>query len=166
MATDGTVSKLTVSVSRPVCRGFPLTGQLVRIGGMRRNYRGRRKPLCNRSSVSCLRGHKQYTVHTPAMMRLAAIQHKSQNSAICMRPPDLPRLRLRIANSMSSNKARMSSLHCEIAKRAPPNCGYAHFFAFSPSCSANHSSSRLEVATNAHDPAHPRALAAQACKLA
>src|SRR5215510_3590013 len=33
IATRGRVSNLTVSVSRPVCTGFPVTGQLVRIAG-------------------------------------------------------------------------------------------------------------------------------------
>src|SRR5262245_19668663 len=31
----GNVSKLTVSVSKPVCTGFPVSGQLVRISGIR-----------------------------------------------------------------------------------------------------------------------------------
>ena len=114
IVTRGRVSNLTVSVSRPVCTGFPLTGQLVRIAGTV-SYNARRNPRLITSGASCLRGHRQYTVHTPAMTRLAAIQHKRQNSTVCIRPPGLLRFcDSGLQTSMRVKRARMRSLHREM----------------------------------------------------
>jgi len=78
------------------------------------SYNARRNPRLIRSGASCLRGHRQYTVHAPAMTRLAAIQHKRQNSTVCIRPPSSPVLHSGLQTSMRVQRARMRSLHREM----------------------------------------------------
>ena len=55
-------------------------------------YSARRYPLCIRSEASRRPRQRQYTVHTATITRLAVIQQKRQNSAVCIWTP--ARLRL------------------------------------------------------------------------
>jgi hypothetical protein len=79
------------------------------------SYNARRNPRLIRSGASCLRGQRQYTVHTPTMTRLAGTQHKSENSTVCIRPPGLLRFCVSgLQTSMRAKRARMRSLHREM----------------------------------------------------
>jgi len=66
-------------------------------------HKARRNTLCIKTSASRLRGHKQYTVHIPAMMRLAAIQPPRQNSTVCISPPSSA---LRLANQHANEEGQ------------------------------------------------------------